>query len=182
MSRFSGELLPGDVMCTRTGGWAGKLIRFGAALMGRSNLVNHVVIVHHIDIGGTVWGIEGKPGGVGWVDVTEAGKSWYTNANTAQPKTWAQRGAIATYAEQLLGTEYDWTAIVQDAMTSLHLDKLWRRSEFKTGKVPAHVVCSSFADWVYEEVGLASPGKADSTRYTTPADWDLFIMEEAWNE
>lgn len=180
MARFSGEVKVGDVICVRSSGWAGKLIRFGAAILGRSNLVNHIVIAHHVDDGGTLWGIEGRPGGVGWVDVSEVVKGPFTNANTEQPKTDEQRTAIAKFAESLLGTPYDWSAIVADAMDSLRLAKLWHK-ETSSATVPAHVVCSSFADWIYEQVGLASPNKVDGDyRYTTPADWDEFIMEAKW--
>lgn len=158
----------------------GKLIRFGAALRGKPNLVNHVVVVHHRDAGGTLWGVEGRPGGVGWVDISVYGNYPYTSANNLQPKSPSQRLRVAQLAEQLLGTSYDWTAIVAAAMESLRLNILWKRQDLKSGAVPADVICSSFADWIYEEVGLASPGKSDGTRYTTPGDWDEFILEERW--
>jgi hypothetical protein len=48
------------------------------------------------------------------------------------------------------------------------------------GGVPAHVICSAFADWAYEHVGLPSP-RGTNGKYTTPADWDEFIMNEGWN-
>lgn len=178
MLRFTGELQPGDVICTRSNGIVGKLIRFGAALLGRSNLVNHVIIVHHFDASGTLWGLEGRAGGVGWIDMTDK-VDRFSNANTAQPKTTEQRKRIAELSGQLLGTPYDWEAIVVSAMAALRINKLWRSREYKGG-VPGHVICSAFADWVYEEVGLASPGKNGVTRYTTPADWDEFIMEGNW--
>jgi len=62
--------MPGDLLLTRSKtGVFGRLIRVGAALRDEPNLINHVVIVDHQDRQGTWWGIEGRPGGVGWVDL-----------------------------------------------------------------------------------------------------------------
>jgi hypothetical protein len=179
MGRFEGKVQPGDVICTRSNGWWSRIIRFGAALRGRANLVNHVAVAHHFDAAGTLWGVEGRPGGVGWVDLTNQLKSPMVNANVKQPKTEAQRLRICEYAEQLLGTPYDWTAIVVSAMDALRINLLWYKTDEKGG-VPAHVICSAFADWAYEHVGLPSP-RGTNGKYTTPADWDELIINEGWN-
>jgi len=170
----------GDVLCTRNPtGWAARLIRFGAALLGAPNTVNHVIVVHHRDGGGTLWGIEGRPGGVGYVDVKKALKSPYTMTNVAQPKDEGQRFIIAKAAEGLLGTPYDWHGIVLDGMKAIRAEGLWRSKWGDEHTPPAHVVCSSFADWLYDQVGLPSPGeKFDRT--VTPGDWAQFIIEKGW--
>jgi len=54
-------LRPGTVLVTRSGGFAGTMIRFGAALRGKPNLQNHVAVAHHTDVHGTLWCIEGRP-------------------------------------------------------------------------------------------------------------------------
>lgn len=61
-------LKPADVLVVRTSGFAADMIRLGAALTGKPNLDNHVAVMHHWD-GEVPWGLEGKPGGVGWVDL-----------------------------------------------------------------------------------------------------------------
>lgn len=173
--------LPGDVVLTRSKGWVGWIIRFGAALLDRPNVRNHVVVVHHEDASGTLWGLEGRPGGVGWVDMTRVMRQPLTSTNAAQPKTWAQRDDICRVVESMVQRPYDWTAIGQAAMEALRMDRLWRAEEFsEAGEVPGQVICSALADWAYERVGLPSPGGSQRTRFTTPADWDLFIQSRAW--
>lgn len=174
-------LLAGDVCVVRTNGFAGALIRLGAALLGRPNMRNHVAIVHHRDAAGTLWGIEARPGGVGWVDMADYLASSWTISNAAQPKTDEQRAAIAKTAEAMLQVPYDWTAIAADAMHAIRADRLWRARGYGLA-VPAQVVCSSLADYLYSTNGLASPDltDGDGVRFTTPADWDLFIETEGW--
>ena len=175
-------LLPGDVVLVRTNGLAGLLIRFGAALLDRPNVHNHVAIVSHRDEAGTLWGVEARPGGVGWVDMANYVADVYTISNAEQPKTDAQRAAIVQAAESMLQTPYDWTAIAADAMKAIRADRLWKAKNFGADEVPAQVVCSSLADYVYAKVGLANPGMVDgdAVRFTTPADWDLFIETKGW--
>lgn len=169
----------GDIVCTRNPkGWPAFFIRLGAALRDRPNTINHVIIVHHRDKAGTLWGIEGRPGGVGWVDMRRALKSPYTISNADQPKGPVQRSDIARFSEALLGTPYDWGGIVKDGMEAIHADALWRSKEWGDTP-PAHVVCSSFADWVYDRTGLPSPGLRFD-RSVTPGDWAQFIIERGW--
>lgn len=168
----------GDVVCTRNPkGWPARMIRLGAALMDKPNGVNHVIVVHHKDDAGVLWGVEGRPGGVGWVDMRKALRSPYTVTNAEQPKTDEQRIEIAHVAEGLLGTPYDWVGIVQDGMAAIGAPRLWAATV--KGEVPAHIVCSSLADWVYDKVGLPSPG-AKFDRNVSPADWARFITERGW--
>lgn len=171
----------GDILTTRSNtGLAGRLIRLGAALRDEPNLTNHVVIVHHVDAAGTVWGLEGRPGGVGWVNCAKYLASKWTLTNAEQPKTDEQRAKVAELALALLGTPYDWTGIALDAMDAIGAFHLWRDTSW--GQAPGHVVCSSYADYVYEQVGLANPGLASHTRTTTPGDWAQFIIERAWEK
>lgn len=170
----------GDILCTRSNrGWAGWLIRFGAALRDQPNTVNHVIVVHHQDEAGVWWGIEGRPGGVGWVTLRKALKAPYTINNARQPKTPDQRQAIAKVSEGLLGTPYDWVGIIQDGMEAIGAQRLWRTRI--DGEVPAQVVCSSLADWIYDQVGLDSPGRRFD-RTVTPGDWATLITERRWHE
>lgn len=170
---------PGDVLTV----WDSRrpvpawLIRVGGWLRGQHAGSDHVLVVHHRDDAGTWWGIEGRPGGVGWVDL--ATYPHVTSSNAGQPKTEAHRLEICAVMKGLLGTPYDWPAIVADAMDALRIQQLWRSADFGE-QAPAHVVCSSAADWVYEHVGLASPGGTYGTRWTTPADWELFNRGSAW--
>ena len=171
------QLLPGDVVAVRTPPSAfGWLIRLGAALRGRPHQVDHVAIVHHIDAAGTTWLIEGRPGGVGWADAREYDNRWLLS-NSGQAKTDAQRQQICNLAEQLLGTPYDWSAIMQDAMDDIGADRLWRTRDFGA-RPPAHVVCSSLAVWIYRYVRLAAP--AGPERWCQPSDWAAWMLACGW--
>lgn len=180
------QLDVGDVVLTRSKGWVGWFIRFGAALLDRPNIHNHAIIVHHRDEAGTLWGVEGKPGGVGWVNMTSVMKDNYTVTNAEQPKTLRARATVAEALEAAIKVPYDWGAIAEAASESLHLDLLWRKQkttkfvDFKDNEVPGHVICSALADWAYERAGIPNPGGSKRTRFTTPADWDLFIIQKGW--
>lgn len=174
-----GPYLPGDVLTVwdprnPLPAWA---IRIGGWLRGHRSAADHVVVAHHTDPGGVLWGIEGRPGGVGWVDVATYPN--ITSSNAGQPKTDAQRIAICEAAVGLLGTPYDWVGILADARQALRIDHLWRSRDFGD-TAPAHVVCSSVADWLTERVGLASPGGTADTRWTTPPDWESFNRSSGW--
>lgn len=181
MSRFQGEVGIGDVIVTREGpaviSW---FIRLGARLMGLPSQVNHVIIVHHKDpVTGRWIGIEGRPSGTGWCDVTARLSHPLTNANTAQPKTEEQRFLVAHAAESLINTGYDWAAIAEAAKWALRL-RVWAAKEWpEDDAVPGAVICSSFADWAYERVGLDNPGGTHMTRFTTPGHWDKFMVDSA---
>jgi hypothetical protein len=186
MTRFSGTIDVGDVLVTREKGWPwSDLIRLGEAFAHTPALCNHVIIAHHMDEQGTFWGIEGRPGGVGWRDLSEPLGWPLTNANNAQPKTREQRLEIAVCCEALLGTPYDWAGIAEDTRNAL--TGFWGghwapqiAGEWSDGQTPAHVVCSSLADFAYEKVGLLNPGGTRRTRMTTPGDWDKFCIKQEW--
>ena len=172
---------PGDVICTRNPkGLAARLIRLGAAFLDRPNTVNHVIIAHHVDEHGTFWGIEARPGGVGWIDLKKVTgpKHPYSIANTSQPKSPEQRQQVSDAATAMLGTAYDWRGIGLAAMNAIGLETIWDRFDTEAGP-PTHVVCSALADYVYDLVGLRSPGQRYG-RTTTPGDWAWWITERGW--
>ena len=172
---------PGDVLAVNTGSsWGAWWIRLGAALRDQPNLSNHIAVVHHTDAHGTTWGIEGRPGGVGWVDCAAYLRSRNLLANTAQPKTDAQRAAVCATMEKLLGTAYDWEAIVNDGAADLGIRLPDWSPDWAPGNgwtVPGHVVCSSAAQYAYLKNGLACP---PGDRGCQPSDWDGFILNQGW--
>lgn len=168
----------GDVLVVRGTDWASRLIRLGAALMDEPNLDNHVAVVHHRDANGVWWVVEGRPGGVGWADAHNYLASKYTTNNVGQAKTEAQREQIATVAQGMLGTPYDWSGIVADAMKAVGVQDIWCQ-DWKGQGPPGHVVCSSLAAWIYQQTGLSFPTIHD-TRMTTPADWEAFILTNSF--
>lgn len=181
MPRYTGQIGVGDVLVTREGHkLISGVIRLGAWLRGRPAGVNHVIVAHHTDAQGRLWGIEGRPGGVGWRDLTAVAADRHTHANTAQPRTEAQRYLVAVAAEKLLGTPYDWDAIRADARQAMRLWTLAK--DWGDAQTPGQVVCSSFSDWCYEQVGLPNPGGNKGTRFTTPGDWAEFITHEEWTD
>ncbi|HEV2175265.1 MAG TPA: hypothetical protein VGR71_16950 [Nitrospira sp.] len=177
---FNIELFqPGDVIAVRTGGFAGEMIRWGEALRGWPNLDNHIVVVDSIQ-NDILVGIEGRPGGVGRVDVSRyfvAPYAAYAVSNREQPKTSGQRITVVTVMRQMLKIGYDWEAIAQDALVDLGIPQLW--NEKWHGTSPAHVVCSSLAAWAHHRAGLAAPTQQDM-RHIEPANWTQFILEEGW--
>jgi len=172
--------LPGDVLVVRTPGVFAWAIRLGARLRGKPSLDNHVAVMHHRDENGVWWAIEGRPGGVGWVDATEYLHNQYTITNWQQEKDQSQRFLVIKIIEALLHTPYDWPAIAADAITDLHLPDLW--AEKWSGKPPGHVVCSSLAAWGYYKAGLPNPAtdkldpKADMS-VVQPFDWEDWIVQ-----
>jgi hypothetical protein len=172
---------PGDVLLTRGTAWTSKLIRFGAALLDQPNIYNHVIVVHHRDAGGVLWGIEARADGVGWLDMTRTLKSRWVLTNAEQPKTPEDRVFICNTVEGALHTPYDWAAIVAEAFDALRIDGLWRAREFpEDGRLPYGTICSALADWAYERRGLPNPGGSGKTRLTKPADWNSFIATKGW--
>lgn len=171
------ELNPGDVVCVRSPSKVfGPLIRFGAWLRHKPDTVDHVAIAHHRDDNGTLWAIEGRPGGVGWIDLAVYDNRWALS-NVAQPKTDEQREEICAAAVGLLGTPYDWPAIAADAAAAIGVDRLWRLSDYGD-KAPGHVVCSSLAAWIYRKVDLAEP--CGPTVTCEPCDWAAWILARGW--
>jgi hypothetical protein len=166
---------PGDVIVVRTDGIESELIRFGAAMLDKDNLENHVAGFHHFDPTGVPWGIEGRPGGVGWVDLTSYLNNVFTITNKGQPKTDTQRTDLCRIMEQMLKVGYDWDAIGEDALIDLRIPDLW--AEKWNGLAPAHVVCSSLYAWAYDKVHLEHPTSEDM-RHIQPADWADFIIED----
>jgi cell wall-associated NlpC family hydrolase len=169
------EIQPGDVLAVRSKGFAVFMIRFGAALLGKPDLSNHIAVVHHTDSSGVVWCIEGRPGGVGWRDASDYLNSPHTLTNRHQPKTDTQRAVVAKAVEAMLGTPYDWAAIVADGAADLHLDTAWLPVN---GVVHGHTVCSALACYAYDKAGLKRP--AGSEREDQPADWDAFILDNEY--
>lgn len=172
----------GDIICTRGGGWAGRVIRFGAAMVGRPNTVGHVAVYVGQGTDGRPRVIEGRPGGVGYRDAKAYLKDHWTVDNREQPKTPEQRMEIANGAVAMLGTPYDWRGIGLDAMHAIHAPMIYAKAARAGDPSPDQVVCSSLADWLYAQVGLANPGRAGFDRTTTPADWAEFITVRAWEK
>jgi hypothetical protein len=172
----------GDVLCTRSSGWVGRLIRFGAALLGKPNTVNHVAIFMGPGSDGKDRVIEGRPGGVGYADAQTYLDDPWTVDNREQPKSEEQRAQIHDAALALLGTPYDWVGIGQAAMAAIRAPDLYRSKAWQDGKSPDHVVCSSMADWVYAEIGLANPGRTGPDKVCTPGMWAEFIVTRAWTK
>lgn len=167
---------PGDVLVVRTKSPWGRWIRLGAWLSGKPSTVDHVAVVHHRDDAGIWWAIEGRPGGVGWVDIARY-DSPFVVSNAEQPKTDEQRKLVCDLADDLLKRPYDWSAIAVDAFESLRVGALWASKDYGD-EAPGQVVCSSLAAWVYKRAGLAGPAKR--IRWVVPADWAIHCQSKAW--
>ena len=183
----------GDVWAVETSGFTGDLIRLGADLEGEPTPASHVVMAHHIDARGRWQGIQGQPGGVGWVDMTQyitGPLAKYANSNADQPRTTEQRTALAQVGEGLLKIGYDWVGgIVADGLDDFHqatlaklIDHYWGWTDLKHPNVaPGHVVCSSawaYAYWVLKLVCPIGPNADPET--VQPANWWIFNGNKKW--
>lgn len=152
-------------------------IEIGAVFDGEP-AAHHVAVVHHIAPNGVLWGIEGRPGGVGWVDCAKYIAHPLTVANTSQAITDEARMSIAVIMEAMIGTAYDWAAIAEDGgqifSRKFGLADIWH--EKVDGKLPGHIVCSSLAAYGYDRANLPCPSPRDY-RHVTPADWEKFILD-----
>jgi hypothetical protein len=177
MTNLQAVLKPGDVLAVRGGGWEAEAIRVGEELSGKPGLDNHVAVMSHWT-GDVPWGLEGKPGGVGWADMRRYVASPYTVNNCGQPgRTDAARQRVARRAQAMLATAYDWTEIADDTLRAFHMADLWA-SDWH-GLAPGSVVCSSYAAWLYEQEGWAHPNVPD--RDTEPGDWTAFALDHGYS-
>ena len=176
------KIQPGDIVAVRTTGAASEAIRLGSAIESlirhkvEPDLDNHIAIAHHYDANGILWYLEGRPSRVGWTSTNYAAAP-YTVSNVGQPKTDAQRKAVCAEAVKLLGTAYDWSAIADDAAQAFGITIPSWHPDFKTGEVPSHLVCSSYAAYLYAKAGLKHPA---GDRNVTPADWVALILSNRW--
>lgn len=174
------KLRPGDVVIVEMGIWIVRvLIWIQAVLTGKAKYRKngHVIVVSHMDAEGRLWGIEGRPGGIGWADLAKR-QGKYGISNAEQPKTIEQRIKIVETMQALLGSAYDYGAYLEIALQTLGISPHW--TDFRGDEIPVHYICSAVADYVCENVGLANPGGDSYTRFTTPADWAYFIDKRQW--
>ena len=172
----------GDIIVIQGTSLTSKLIEAGEVIAGLPPY-SHVAGFDHFDSNGTPWGLEGKPGGVGWADLTRYLADPRTLTNFAQPKTPEQRAHLCDLNKSMIGTEYAWvTGILADTYRDLGGPDLWKPDP-ATGVVPCHVVCSSYYAYTYARIGLASPRPQDWAT-TEPGDWAKFIEDNqaAWQE
>jgi hypothetical protein len=170
-------LRPGDVLVVRTAGLPARLIRVGEELSGKVGLDNHVALFSHWT-GSVPWGLEGKPGGVGWADLRPYLASHFTVNNCLQPgRDDAGRAEVCAQAGRMLGTAYDWEAIADDTLRAFHMPDLFASTWH--GAVPGHVLCSSYVSFLYARQGWVRPRVPD--RDTEPGDWTAFITDHQWS-
>lgn len=170
-------MAPGDVLAVATSNrWPARLIRAGEALSGKPCIDNHVVVVHHRRADRTWIGVAANPSGVGWTRLEPYLGRRGTRINSGQPIPAPARKAIADGAAKLIGTAYDWDAIVVDGLADLGVPTGWADSW--RGQ-PAALVCSSLAAWLYRKAGVPHPCLGRE-RYCQPSDWAAWVDSEGW--
>jgi hypothetical protein len=181
------EVRIADVLAVRTTGMFARLIRLAEALEDEPNTCNHIAVVHHFDPQGRPWVIAGQPGGVGEADARLLISDRWTVNNCGQPgRTTAARQRVAQRAAAMLGTPYDWEAIEDDAIRAFapYAKEIWDRdwtSPAGRQLAPGHVVCSSFAAYLYDQEGWDHPEQVKD-REITPGDWAQFMIEHGYSE
>lgn len=173
----STDLLPGDILVVADKKWPSFFIKLRALFKGESSLHNHVAVISHRDEAGTLWAVEGRPSGTGWVDADVYLKAKFTktNARLDSTRTAEGREKVAEIVRGMVGTKYDWSAIIELGMDAIDAGRLWHAKDFGADEIPAHVICSALAAWAYKYVGWRRP--PELARFTTPGDWYDFIAE-----
>ena len=172
-------LKPADLLIVRTSGFWAEVIRFGEHMQDQPDGQNHVAVMHHWD-GDVPWGLEGRPGGVGWVNLRGYLKLDATVNNCGQPGRDDQaRAWVADKARAMIGTKYDWEAIADDTLRAFRMPELWARN-FTGDKAEGAVICSSYAEFLYAARNWDHPLTSDD-RDTEPADWTRFIVSNDYH-
>jgi hypothetical protein len=181
MSNLDTSILqPGDVVIVEMGIWIVRvMIWIQAVFTGRAKYrkSGHVIVVSHRDETGKLWGIEGRPGGIGWADMDKRTGKWGLS-NHEQPKTAEVRVKLVDSMVALLGSKYDYPAYLKLAMDLVGISPRW--TDWTGNDVPTSYICSAVADQIYENEGLANPGGNTVTRFVTPAEWAEFIDKKQW--
>ncbi len=169
------DLRPGDVIVTATPDSVGWWIRLRSKLSRKPSLHNHVAMFTHLDDTGQPRGLEGRPSGFGWANLTKYIERADTVANCAQPgRSDAERDRVVALATTMIGIPYDWRGILAFAGNTAGMPFL--AEDWPENGVPSHVVCSSAVDYLYESVGWYNPGGYSKTRGTDPSDWTAFCL------
>jgi cell wall-associated NlpC family hydrolase len=137
--------LPGDIGLCRISGTTGRLVSAGQCLIGSGSYYTHAFV--YVGAGEV---IQAEPGGAKRVFLSEALNGRRRVAYSSFPLTDAQRGAIVSAAESLIGTPYsylDYAAI--GAARLAHIDALERFVENTH-----HMICSQLVDECYRRAGI----------------------------
>lgn len=154
--------------CVQTRGFLPWLVR----TVTRS-WANHVFIV--ID-GGRI--VEAEPGGVR-IRYRFEYDDCRVEYNDVEPMTADQRAMVATFAENLRGEAYDWTADGVDGLAALGIR--WRI----LGRIPhvrRSVMCSELVVQAGREAGLDWLCGQDDPSQVTPAMLATRIDKQAWGQ
>lgn len=183
MSKLDTAILePGDVVIVEMGIWIVRvMIWIQAVLTGRAKYskAGHIIVVTHRDDKGVLWGIEGRPGGIGWANLDKRDGKWGLS-NHDQPKTAEVRARLVYAMEALLGKPYDYPAYLKLTMDLVGISPRW--TDWNDEEIPTSYICSAVADQEYENEGLANPGGSKITRFTTPAEWAFFVDTKGWED
>jgi hypothetical protein len=173
-------LQPGDVLAVTEKPWWNPFsmaIRLGSLMAHHPTFIDHIVVFHHTDEAGVPWGIEGRPGGVGWADLRQYDNRWL-RSNRQEVKTPSDRALICSRMEKLLGVGYDWVAIAADGVIDASQGAATVDFSSPPGATPQHVVCSSAAAWAYAGLGLVAPKTL--YRICQPFEWWELFREYGW--
>jgi hypothetical protein len=178
----------GDVLAVVQPSLFGKVIQVFERLQGKSDISNHVVIISGQDALGRWIGVQGKPTGVGMVEISIYLNDSRTRSNHDQlrPDDTGQLATMLASLAKSLHIGYDWVGIAEDALSALTLfdlsgalAPLWAWPDPDGGTLPGHVVCSSLASWLYESVEWAHPDEG-ADRTVEPADWWNWSDKQLW--
>ena len=154
----------GDFGVVRTGGWAGRLIRWATR-----SPVNHAVLYVG---GGQI--VEGEPNGAALSPVSRYGNrvEW---ANW--PLTPTQRGVIAQWGRAHVGTPYSWLDCLEIGL----VDRFgwapgWMRSRLRSNRT---LMCSQLVTAAYDAAGVHLFDDGRPAGGVSPGDLYTLILKES---
>jgi hypothetical protein len=163
--------LPGDFGLTKIGGFTGKAIAAGQALIGDTAPVQHALVYV-----GDGMCVQAMPSGAELIPLEDASPvvEWSTGHFDL---TETERFDIAANARQLVGTPYSFLDYASIALAHWRIRPAWVRNFVADS---GHLICSQLCDLAYLRAGvhLFTDGRIPGD--ATPGDlWNLLNSKRA---
>jgi hypothetical protein len=137
--------LPGDFGLTKIGGFTGKAIAAGQALIGDAAPVQHAMV--YVGDGQIV---QAMPGGAELIQLEDASEPviWSTGKLPLEPM---QRFHVAREARYLVGTPYSFLDYASIGLAHFRVRPAWVTDFIAS---TGHLICSQLVDEVYLRAGV----------------------------
>lgn len=165
------EIKAGSIGLTRISGITGFFVMLGQALSGDASRYTHCYVV--LD-DGTV--MAGQPGGAHKDNLSlYASQAAYLQMDLTDE----QRQNIVTIAKSLEGTPYGWFNYLAIGLARFNIKPKWLLKYIASNKT---MICSQFADVVYERAGIQLFNDGRLEGLVTPGDLANWIIDHNWKD